>query len=151
MLAERPLPDDVDRRIEALAQAWAADPDVAAVYLFGSRAAGNAGPRSDVDLAVVLRGAATGDDACWHKRLALVEDAARRLGTDAIDVVVLESSPTVLAHRVLARGRLLADADPQRRRDVAEAVMRRYLDEAHLRAVLDAALSRRIAEGRFAR
>jgi predicted nucleotidyltransferase len=55
MLAERPLPEDLADRIDALCQTWSSDPDLAAIYLFGSRAGGRGGPRSDVDLAVVLR------------------------------------------------------------------------------------------------
>ena len=149
MLAERPLPPDLDARIRELGRVWAVDPDVAAVYLFGSRAAGRAAPRSDVDLAVVLSETMT-PDARWQKRLALIGHASHLLRTDAVDVVVLEDAPIVLAHRVLSRGRLIGEADPHRRRAAAEQVMRRYLDEAPLRAVLDAALTHRIREGRFA-
>jgi predicted nucleotidyltransferase len=150
MLAERPLPADVDRRIRALPDAWAGDPDIAAIYLFGSRAGSHPGPRSDVDLAVVLRDGLD-DTARWRKRLDLTADACRRLGTDAVDLVVLEDAPTVLGHRVLARGVLLADREPRRRTQVAERIMRQYLDEAYLRRVLDAGLARRLHEGRFAR
>ena len=150
MLAERPLPADLDRRLVALARAWEADPDLAAVYLFGSRAVRAAGPRSDVDLAVALRGGLEAS-ARWRKRLDLIGDACARLGTDAVDVVVLEDAPALLGHRVLARGRLLCERDPRRRVQVAERVMRQYLDEAHLRAVLDAGLGRRVREGRFGR
>jgi predicted nucleotidyltransferase len=150
VLAERPLPKDVDRRIEALALAWSHDPDVAALYLFGSRAAGNASTRSDVDLAVVLDERLDADER-WRKRLDLTGDASRRLGTDAVDVIVLEDAPIVLGQRVLARGKLVHDAQPRRRAQVAERIMQRYLDEAHLRAVLDAALDVRLREGRFGR
>ncbi len=149
MLAERPLPGDLADRLASLARAWAADPDIAAVYLFGSRSSGTPGPRSDVDLAVVLR-AGIDAGARWRKRLALLGDACARLGTDAVDLVILQDVPAVLGHRVLRGGRLLAESDPRRRAAVVEDVLRRYLDEAHLRAELDAGLSRRIREGRFA-
>ena len=141
MLAEHALPTDLDARVADLGRVWSADPDVAAVYLFGSRAEGRAGPRSDVDLAVVLCETTT-PDARWRKRLALIGDASQRLRTDAVDVVVLENAPIVLAHRILSRGRLIGEADPHRRTAVAEQVMRRYLDEAPLRAVLDAEIGR---------
>src|SRR5439155_8574673 len=116
----------------------------------GSRAVRAAGPRSDVDLAVALRGGLEAS-ARWRKRLDLIGDACARLGTDTVDVVVLEDAPALLGHRVLARGRLLCERDPRRRVQVAERVMRQYLDEAHLRAVLDAGLGRRVREGRFGR
>lgn len=150
VLAERPLPKDLDDRIRALADAWARDPDVAAVYLFGSRGAGRPGPRSDVDLAVTLA-ASLDADARFRKRLALTGDASARLSTDAVDVVVLEDAPVVLAHRVLRDGRLLCQSDPRRRAAVAEQILRRYLDEEPLRRALDLGLAQRIREGRFAR
>jgi len=150
MPAERPMPEDLADRIDALARAWSGDPDLAAIYLFGSRAGGRGGPRSDVDLAVVLREEL---DAAvrWRKRLTLLSDACRRLGTDAVDLVVLEDAPATLGHRVLKGGRLLGDPLPQRRADVAERILRCYLDEAYLRRVLDAGLAARLREKRFAR
>jgi len=150
MLAERPLPEDLDDRIGALVGTWSGDHDLAAIYLFGSRAAGHGGPRSDVDLAVALREGLDGD-ARWQKRLALLTDACQRLGTDAVDLVVLEDAPAPLGHRVLKRGRLLSDRLPRRRASVAEGILRRYLDEAYLRRVLDVGLAERLREKRFAR
>jgi len=150
MLAERPLPSDLQDRLRALVLAWSTDPELAAVYLFGSRAGESPGPRSDVDLAVVLREGLDGR-ARWRKRLDLLADACRHIGTDAVDLIVLEDAPTVLGHRVLARGRLLCDPQPRRRVQVAERILRQYLDEAHLREVLDAGLAQRVHEGRFAR
>jgi len=146
MLAERPLPEDLADRIDALSQAWSRDPDLAAIYLFGWRAGGGGGPRPDVDLAVVLRAEL---DARWRKGLALLSDACERLGTDAVDPVVLEDAPAPLGHQVLKWGRLLREALPQRRAQVAEHILRRYLDEAYLRQVLDAGLAARLREKRF--
>lgn len=150
MLADKELPGDIDRRIEALGAAWASDDELAAVYLFGSRATGQAHSRSDVDLAVVLEPRLDASRR-FRKRLELMADACSHLGTDAVDVIVLEDSPSVLAHRVLRSGRVIADRDPQRRVSVAEAVLRRYFDEARLRETLDRALAERVREGRFAR
>ena len=149
MLAERPLPQDLDRRLDDLVRTWRGDPDLAALYLFGSRAGGHGGPRSDIDLAVVLHQTLDAD-ARWRKRLGLLTEACRRLGTDAVDVVVLEDAPATLGHRVLKDGRLLSDTWPRRRAEVAERIMRQYL-EAYLRRVLDAGLAERLREGRFAR
>ena len=150
MRAERPLPDDLHDRIGALVRAWSGDPDLAAIYLFGSRAGATAGPRSDVDLAVVFR-EELGADARWRKRLDLLTDACQRLGTEAVDLVVLEDAPAPLGHRVLKGGRLLSDTQPRRRAAVAERILRQYLDEAYLRRVLDAGLAARLREKRFAR
>jgi predicted nucleotidyltransferase len=144
------MPGDLAERIDALARSWSDDPDLAAIYLFGSRAAGRGGPRSDVDLAVILREDLDAD-ARWRKRLALLGDACRRLGTDAVDLIVLEDAPAPVGHRVLKAGRLLRDRSPKRRVEVTERILRRYLDEAYLRRVLDAGLAERLREQRFAR
>lgn len=57
MRALRPLPPDLSRRIDALARGWSGDPDIAAVYLSGSRGLGARVPASDFELAVPLRAA----------------------------------------------------------------------------------------------
>ena len=89
--------------------------------------------------------------ARWRKRLTLLSDACQRLGTDAVDLVVLEDAPAPLGHRVLKWGRLLREPLPHRRADVAERILRCYLDEAYLRRVLDTGLAARLREKRFAR
>jgi len=150
MLAQRPLSADLDAKVASFARSCAQDPDIAALYLFGSRARGSAGARSDVDLAVVLRHDLDPAQR-WQKRLELLARATEVLGTDAVDMLVMEDVPSVVAHRVLRDGRLLCDADPRRRTDVAEDVMRRYLDEEHLRKELDRGLAARLREDRFAR
>lgn len=150
MLAEHPLPANLDTRMKQFAQFCAGDPDIAALYLFGSRARGSAGARSDVDFAVVLR-ASFDPLQRWRKRLELLASATEMLGTDAVDVLVMEDVPAVPAHRVLRDGRLLCEPDPRRRTAVAEDVMRRYLDEEYLRKELDRGLAARLREDRFAR
>lgn len=139
-----------ERKLHSLAKRWSTDEDVAAAFLHGSRARGDARPRSDVDLAVILRPGLAAQDR-WRKRLGLVEAAASELGTDAVDVIFLEEVPAPLAHRAIRDGRLIVDRDPHRRVAVVEDVLRRYLDEAWLRRALDEGLRARLAEGRFAR
>jgi predicted nucleotidyltransferase len=137
-------------KLDALAQRWSRDRDVAAAFLHGSRGRGAARAQSDVDLAVVLRKELSASER-WRKRLGLLEAATSQLGTDAVDLVILEEAPAALAHRAIRDGRLILDSDPRRRVEVVENVFRRYLDEAWLRQMLDEGLRTRLAEGRFAR
>lgn len=149
MIADHPI-DDFDTKLERLARRWAEDSTVAAAYLFGSRARGDARPNSDVDLAVVLAAGISPSER-FRRRLALLDAATAELGSDAVDIVMLEDAPATLAHRALRHGRLIVDRDPQRRVAVIEGVYRRYIDEAPLRRALDEGLGARLAEGHFAR
>lgn len=81
-------------------------PDVEAIYLFGSRATGEAGPASDADLAV-LAAAPLDEVARWNlaSRLAGI----LRLEVDLVD---LRRCSAVMRVQVLGRGRLLLDLAP---------------------------------------
>jgi uncharacterized protein len=85
---------DGERR-QMLAELFERQPDVVAAYLFGSQARGDAGPLSDVDLAVWL-----GDDPDPGRRLslqlALSAQAASLLETDEVELVVLNGAPPLL-------------------------------------------------------
>lgn len=81
--------------------------DVVAAYLFGSRGRGDAGPRSDVDVAVLLRRAPRTFE---EHPLELAGELEQALGVP-VDVVVLNDAPSDLVHRVLRDGVLLLDRD----------------------------------------
>lgn len=78
------------------------------VYLFGSEARGTAGPGSDVDLAILYGEKPPG--TLDSPNLTLEGDLERLLGRP-VQVVVLNSAPADLAHRVLRDGRLLFEGD----------------------------------------
>ena len=123
--------------LEALQRLLAERPDVDFAYLFGSRARGTAGPRSDYDIAVHLAPAV---DAFGY-RLHLLEELNRLLHTDAVDLIVLNEAPVLLRHRVVRDGRVLKDALQQRVRFEAQTITE-YLDTGHLRSAHYAARRR---------
>jgi len=78
--------------------------EVLEAYLFGSHAAGKAQPHSDIDIAVhVDEPRAVRPGYGYAAELAAHLMAA--LGTNEIDVLVLNRAPPVLYHRVLRDGR----------------------------------------------
>lgn len=123
---------------------------VVAALLIGSQAAGRAGPLSDVDVAVwvasELRPAERRD-----LRLALIDAAARALGTGEVDVVILNDTPPLLRQRAMRDGVRLVERDARARVRLETTALLEYLDTAPLRATLGAARRRRLAEGRFGR
>ena len=80
-------------------------------YLFGSCARGDAGSASDVDVAVYLDSKLVHDPAGYAAALATELIAA--LHENRIDLVVLDSAPPVLYHRVLRDGIRLHARDLQ--------------------------------------
>ena len=92
-------------------------PDVRAIYLFGSRARGDAGSASDVDLAL-LAPKPLGSLA----RFELQERIAAALRVD-VDLVDLSSASTVLRVQVVDSGRVLFERDaPEREEFEARAL-----------------------------
>lgn len=101
-------------------------PRIAAAWIFGSVAQGTAGPRSDLDVAVLLRGNEEDTDAM--SLYALTADLERYSPSGRVDLVVLGPQGSVFRHRVLSTGTLVYDADPESRFDFEDRTIREYLD-----------------------
>jgi predicted nucleotidyltransferase len=125
-------------------------PEVLSALLFGSQATCRASALSDVDVAVWID-PAIGRDARWELTSKLMSAAAEALGSDEVQVVLLNDAPPLLAHRAIRDGIRLLDRDPVKRIRLETRAVLDYLDTAPLRATLAAGLRRRIDEGRFAR
>ena len=77
-------------------------PNFRLVYIFGSRVSGQVGPRSDYDFAILFLEQPGAGRVC-----ALKHRIAEFLGTDQIDLVVLNRAPVELWYNVVATGRVL--------------------------------------------
>jgi uncharacterized protein len=96
-----------------LREHFAAHPDgIVAAYLFGSVARGTAGSRSDIDVAVLFEAAPPG--TLEGLPLELESRIARLVGRPA-QVIVLNTAPVGLIHRVLRDGVLVLDRAPSAR------------------------------------
>jgi predicted nucleotidyltransferase len=101
--------------------------EVAAAWLFGSQARGTAGPRSDVDVAVLLRGGAPAALARSDYVAAVQGDLEGAL-RKAVDVVVANGAAPDLLFRVLRDGVLVHEVDHERRILFEVAVRNEYWD-----------------------
>lgn len=88
-----------------LSAIFTAEPVVVA-YLFGSQARGDAGPLSDVDVAVLLEDDLSSAEAL-ALRLRLIEAISRALHVERVDVAPLNNAPYLLQHRVIRDGHVL--------------------------------------------
>lgn len=132
----------------ALRAVLAEDLRVDCAWLFGSVARGDAGPLSDVDVAVLLDPAITPQDRV-AVAAALVEELERRCGQ--VDLVLLEEASPLLRHRVFLHGFLLLERDARRRVAFEARAIQEYLDFQPLAAIYDRALIARAVEGRLGR
>jgi len=131
--------DAISERLEACGE-------VLFALAFGSRVDGTPRPDSDWDIAVFLS-PALGDKERWEVRLRLQADLAE-LG--AVDLVVLNDVPPLLAHRAL-RGERLLVRDRSAYVRFFVGTMARAGDERFYRDLHAAARRRRLKEDRFGR
>ncbi len=99
--------------------------DLVAAYVFGSEGRGAAGPGSDVDVAILLgrQPARTLSGQPYELAAELAELLGRR-----VDLVVLDSAPPDLAHRVLRDGIIVLDRDRAARLRFEVAARNAYFD-----------------------
>lgn len=98
---------------QALRELFAAEPGaIIAAYLFGSVARGTAGARSDVDVAVLY---AVAPPATLEGLPLALESRIEKLAGRPAQVVVMNTAPVELIHRILRDGVLLLDRDPSAR------------------------------------
>lgn len=100
--------------------------EVKVAYFFGSQAANEAGPMSDFDFAVFL---GTKDPkTIYGIKFALMDELGRLLGTDKIDVVVLDTAmQPELKYRIIKDGILLKEVEPYRV-ELEPRIMNEYFD-----------------------
>lgn len=127
-------PDALSARLEELGKILEQDERVLFSYLFGSLARGRSTPLSDVDLAVYL---ADGVDPAVTK-LDLLGLACDTLGTEEMDLVVLNKASLSLALRIVRDRRVLSERDRCLRARFESLTLRKGWDfEVKERAILE--------------
>lgn len=107
----RPLPADIEERLTSLGKVLDSCPGLVFAYLFGGAARGRLTPLSDIDVAAFFEEGRDVEEC----RLEALQRATRHLGTDEVDLVVLNTAPSALLARILPGRRVLCDRVPFRR------------------------------------
>ena len=123
MIRFKPLPEDIEQRLPLAAEYLRSHPRVVFAYLFGGLARGEHRPLSDVDIAVYLAGSVTAD-----VKLDILGKLIDILGTDEIDLVILNTAPPLLAMNVLRKKQVVADNEPAMRHRFESLSFRKYFD-----------------------
>lgn len=101
----------VDNKIKDLVSVFQLYPQVKLVYFFGSRAKSKEGPLSDYDFAIFL----DEKDAKirFETKLNLMSKLSQKIGTDSVDVVVLNDTESPeLKYSIIKEGKLLYEEEP---------------------------------------
>jgi predicted nucleotidyltransferase len=104
--------------------------DILVAYLFGSIARRDARPRSDVDVALLLR--QSPPSSLEGAQLDLEGVLERVLGR-RVQLILLNSAPADLVHRVLRDGRIVLERDRAARIAFEVRLRNEYFDLAPLR------------------
>ena len=124
MIKRQPLPDDIDIRLNRLAPVLKQSDHVIFAYLFGGLARGERRPLSDVDVAVYLRET----DNLAEIKLEMIGLLSDTLGSDEIDLVILNRAPVSLVGRVLRDRKVLVDKEPYLRHRFESLMSRQFFD-----------------------
>jgi predicted nucleotidyltransferase len=122
MIRFKRLPEDMNQRIKALIKTLADDPNITFAYLFGGLLRDRKNPLSDVDIAVSIKNVKDLD------YLNLLGKVTTALGTDEVDLVILNTAPISLTGRVLQGRRVLVDKNPFMRHRYESITLRKYFD-----------------------
>ena len=115
-------------------------------YLFGSHARRQAQRHSDFDIAVYID-EARADDGGYGYRAHLTTVLMSGLGTNEVDVVVLNRAPPLLYHRVLRDGVRLLARDLRATTTREGRALSRYCDFVPQLAKMEAARRSALAGG----
>jgi predicted nucleotidyltransferase len=122
MIRFKPLPENIHQRIASLPDLFGITPNIIFAYLFGGLLKERPNPLSDIDLAVYGRNPKKLD------YLELFSRIAKILGTDEIDLVILNKAPLALAGRILQNRKVLIDKNPFLRHKYESLILREFFD-----------------------
>jgi predicted nucleotidyltransferase len=117
-------------------------PEILEAYLFGSLSRGEGQAHSDIDVAVFVDEEKV-EPSLFGYRWELTSALMSGLGTNAVDVVVLNDAPPLLYHRVLRDGVRLLSRDLRATTVREGRALSRHCDFAPHLARVDAILSAR--------
>ncbi len=122
----RKLPPGVTDRIQILIDEISKDSDVVAVFSFGSLAAGDLKPLSDLDFAVLIS-KNLDSKTRFEKHLQLFGLFNQVFKTDEIDLVLLNDLSAGFSYNIIFSGKLLYCVDRAELTDFMERTVKSHL------------------------
>ena len=117
-----------DHIVNAASEYLSTRKEVVFAYLFGSQVKGRITKMSDIDVAVYFAEAYVGK----IDKLKFLQALSEAVGTDALDLVVLNMAPVTLVYKILQNQIVLIDRNPAKRHIFESLNMRKYFDFSFL-------------------
>jgi hypothetical protein len=122
MIRLKRIPENIHQKMSLLDDFFLRDSNVIFAYLFGGMVKDSPSPLSDVDIAVYVK------DIKKLDYLEMFGKIADILGTDEIDLVILNNAPLSLAGRILQGRKVLVDKKPFVRHLFESRILREFFD-----------------------
>ena len=122
MIRLKHIPKNIHEKIGSLTDLFMNDPEIIFSYLFGGLLRERLNPLSDVDLSVYVRNPKKLDYMELFGRITKI------LGTDEIDLVILNDAPLSLTGRILQNRKVLTDKKPFLRHKYESLILREFFD-----------------------
>jgi len=124
MIKNKKLPENILELLPEVVDFLKNRQKVVFAYLFGSLARNKVLPLSDIDIAIYLK---EGVDLNKEK-MSIFQNLIDLLGTEEIDLVLLNTAPLTLKARIVSNKKVLVDNDPFLRHSFESLVLREYFD-----------------------
>jgi predicted nucleotidyltransferase len=122
MIRFKRIPENIHQKMSSLNNFFLNNPNVIFAYLFGGMVKERPSPLSDVDIAMYVK------DTKKLDYLEMFGKIAKTLGTDEIDLVILNNAPLSLAGRILQGRKVLVDKEPFARHLFESRILREFFD-----------------------
>ncbi len=122
MIRYKKIPQNIYSKIDNLVEFLSANSEVVFAYLFGGLTKEKQYPLSDVDVALYVKEPERLD------YLKLFLEITGILGTDEVDLIILNSAPVSLSGRILRNRKILVDKDPFLRHRYESLTLRMFFD-----------------------
>lgn len=122
MIRLKRIPENIHQKVSLLNDYFLHDSNLIFAYLFGGMVKNRPSPLGDVDIAVYVK------DIKKLDYLEMFGKIADILGTDEIDLVILNNAPLSLAGRILQGRKVLVDKKPFVRHLFESRILREFFD-----------------------
>lgn len=123
--------------------------EILMAYLYGSYAKGTPRNRSDIDIAIYLKHRVDDSQYPYGYRAEIITSLIKLLGTNNIDLIILNDVPAFLKFQVIRYGTLIFTRSEAKRIEFHAGTIAKYLDIKYLLAIQHEFMSKRLADGTY--